>query len=190
MDNKFYLRDVEKYRRKYWREKRGKLTWRMTIKSAFIIFVIGLALFLFLYAMAETARSDKKIGLSKERFVFNQYNFQGIFQQGEEKEILPKHYYGQGSFYDYDLERADQKCKSDTCYSMFNDTCASRDYPRGTILSVRRLDTGKQITCRCNDVGPDGQIFPERIIDLSSHAFAKLADLSLGVIEVEVWEDL
>jgi rare lipoprotein A (peptidoglycan hydrolase) len=36
------------------------------------------------------------------------------------------------------------------------------------------------------DFGPNKSIFPERIVDLSSEAFSRIAPLSLGVINVMV----
>lgn len=91
---------------------------------------------------------------------------------------------GVASWYDYSLDRKDQKCLSDDCYSMFNSTCASRDYPRGTILTVRYKD--KEVKCRVNDYGPADL---SREIDLSSFAFSQLAPLKLGLINVEIYEN-
>lgn len=84
------------------------------------------------------------------------------------------------SWYNYDLNRKDQKCKTDDCYSMFNSTCASRDYKRGTILTVKYKN--KEIQCIVNDYIEH----PERDIDLSSYAFKQLAPLSVGLINVEI----
>lgn len=88
---------------------------------------------------------------------------------------------GVASYYDYDLNRKDQKCRSNDCYSMFNSTCASRDYEKGTILTVRHKD--KEVKCRVNDYGPADLT---RDIDLSSYAFSQLAPLKLGLINVEI----
>jgi rare lipoprotein A (peptidoglycan hydrolase) len=88
------------------------------------------------------------------------------------------------SWYDYDFNRKDQKCRSNDCYSMFNSTCASRDYERGTILTVRYKD--KEIKCRVNDYGPADLT---RDIDLSSYAFSQLEPLKLGLINVEISEE-
>jgi len=89
---------------------------------------------------------------------------------------------GIASYYDYDLNRADQKCRSNDCYSMFNATCASRDYPRGTILRVSYKD--EYIDCRVNDYGPE--LSTGRIIDLSSYSFGQIAPLKLGIIKVKI----
>jgi len=97
---------------------------------------------------------------------------------------MPKSKIEIASWYDYDLNASDQKCRSLDCYSMTNDTCASRDYVRGTILSVRATESGKIITCRVNDYGPE--LGTGRAIDLSSHAFKQLADLKIGLINVTI----
>ena len=63
-------------------------------------------------------------------------------------------------------------------------TCASNDYPFGTILKITNIENSKSIICRVNDRG--GFKKYKRIIDLSKGAFAKIADLKLGVINVTV----
>lgn len=90
--------------------------------------------------------------------------------------------YGVCSWYNYDFNRADQKCRDSSCWSLYHSTCASRDFPRYSTLIVRRLDTGKEIECYVNDVIGD----PTRIIDLSSFAFNQLAPLKIGLIDVSV----
>lgn len=89
---------------------------------------------------------------------------------------------GLASWYDYDLRTKNQKCRADDCYSKSNITCASRDYPRGSILEVKHLD--KVIHCRVNDYGPEEKT--GKIIDLSSYAFSQLAPLKTGIIDVEI----
>ncbi|HMB26272.1 MAG TPA: septal ring lytic transglycosylase RlpA family protein [Patescibacteria group bacterium] len=70
---------------------------------------------------------------------------------------------------------------------------ASPDYPKGSILRVKDLDTEKEIQVTVNDYGPDRSVFPDRIIDLDKVAFEKLAPLWVGVVDnilVEKVEDL
>lgn len=112
---------------------------------------------------------------------------------------------GIASWYDYDLGFEDQKCTKDRepCYSQRSDTCASRDYPRGTILIVTYyagdddweyadgteapgIPTYISIKCRVNDYGPEE--WTGAIIDLSSHAFQQLVPLEWGLITVHVEE--
>ncbi len=59
---------------------------------------------------------------------------------------------------------------------------AHKTLPFGTIVEVTNLATGKSIQVRIIDRGPYGH---GRIIDLSLAAFAALADLSAGVINVQ-----
>lgn len=64
---------------------------------------------------------------------------------------------------------------------------ASPDFPKGTRLKVSLADDPtKSIVVKVNDWGPDRRLFPNRVIDLDSTAFKKLAPLSRGKIEVRV----
>ncbi len=63
-----------------------------------------------------------------------------------------------------------------------NFVAAHKTLPFGTIVEVTNLATGKSIQVKIIDRGPYGH---GRIIDLSSGAFAALADLSTGVITVQ-----
>jgi rare lipoprotein A len=91
---------------------------------------------------------------------------------------------GIGSYYDYDLQRSDQKCRSNSCYSMSNLTCASRDFDRGTMLKVTNLDNGKEVVCRVNDYGPE--LSTGRILDLSSYSFSQISELKLGLVNIKI----
>ena len=94
------------------------------------------------------------------------------------------------SWYNYSLGYEDQRCTKDRepCYSQRADTCASRDYPKGTMLKVSYNKNNKDnsIVCRVNDYGPE--ISTGRAIDLSSHAFKQLAPLDWGLITVTIEE--
>ncbi|MCK9186613.1 septal ring lytic transglycosylase RlpA family protein [Candidatus Gracilibacteria bacterium] len=59
---------------------------------------------------------------------------------------------------------------------------AHKTLPFGTIVEVTNLATGKSIQVKIIDRGPYGH---GRIIDLSMGAFESLADLSVGVINVQ-----
>lgn len=91
------------------------------------------------------------------------------------------------SWYDYDLTTADQKCSSEDCWSKAHRTCATRNFPKYSTLVVKNFKNGKQVECFVNDYGPNAQMHPEREVDLSSFAFSQIADLSEGLVEVEVW---
>lgn len=84
---------------------------------------------------------------------------------------------GEASWYDYGLE-------GEPNYSEYNATCASRDYPRGTMLRVLNLDTNEGVVCRVNDYGPEK--WTGRVIDLSSYAFSQIAELGRGLVDVEI----
>lgn len=86
--------------------------------------------------------------------------------------------YQTASWLDYHLPEAPD-------YSKNYDTCASRDYPRGTRLMVA-TQAGKSVVCRVNDYGPEEWTGVQ--LDLSSHAFAQLAPLSQGLVEVTIEE--
>mgnify|MGYP002619655697 CR=1 FL=1 len=62
-------------------------------------------------------------------------------------------------------------------------TAAHRTLPMGTLVRVRRLDTGRHVDVRINDRGPYAQ---GRIIDLSQRAARALRMEREGVVRVEV----
>jgi rare lipoprotein A (peptidoglycan hydrolase) len=62
--------------------------------------------------------------------------------------------------------------------------CAHRTLPKGTVVTVTDLETGKSVTCVVTDRGPYGDSY--RVIDLDEGTFAQLADPSRGVIPVEI----
>ena len=82
---------------------------------------------------------------------------------------------GRSSWYDFGLE-------GEPRYSEYTATCASRDYPRNSLLQVTRTDTGATVICRVADYVEN----PNVILDLSSFAFQQIASLSLGIVNVEV----
>lgn len=65
-------------------------------------------------------------------------------------------------------------------------TAASRDFKRYSTVRVTNLDNGKSVEVYINDFGPEEGQVPERIIDLSSDAFAQIADLKIGLINVKI----
>ncbi|EIQ01128.1 lipoprotein [Opitutaceae bacterium TAV1] len=62
-------------------------------------------------------------------------------------------------------------------------TCASWHFPLGIRIEVRHA--GRKVTVVVTDRGP-GRRFPDRVVDLSRAAFARLADPDVGLIEVTV----
>lgn len=63
---------------------------------------------------------------------------------------------------------------------------ASVDFPRDTRLRVTNTANGREVVVVVKDYGPDKSVHPDRVIDLSKVAFAKIASTSAGVIHVKV----
>jgi uncharacterized protein YabE (DUF348 family) len=70
-----------------------------------------------------------------------------------------------------------------TWYRRTGLTAAHPTLPMGTVVRVTNLENGKTVTVTINDRGPWGD---GRIIDLSDDAFARIADLSDGVVRVRI----
>lgn len=69
-------------------------------------------------------------------------------------------------------------------YKYKNCLCAaSPDYPKGSLLQVKDLDSGKTVIVKVNDYGPDRSLFPFRVIDLDRVAFSELGKLSWGILK-------
>lgn len=62
-------------------------------------------------------------------------------------------------------------------------TCAHRTIPKGTDVTVVRVDNGASTTCRITDRGPADT---SRVIDLSRDTFAKVAGTEKGLLQVHV----
>lgn len=63
---------------------------------------------------------------------------------------------------------------------------ASPDFPKGSKLRVVNIDNDKFVDVIINDYGPDRYLHPERVIDLEKNAFARLASLGAGMLNVKV----
>lgn len=63
---------------------------------------------------------------------------------------------------------------------------ASPDFKKGTVLKVTNIDNGKSVSVTVNDFGPDRKAHPDRVIDLDKVAFARIASLGAGVINVKI----
>lgn len=87
-------------------------------------------------------------------------------------------YSGVASYYDYTLKSG--------WSSVGHRVCASRDFPRGTILEATSVANGATTTCKVTDYGPNKSVHPDRIIDLSSTAFSDIASKKDGIINVTV----
>ena len=87
---------------------------------------------------------------------------------------------GKASWYDYVL--------ADGWSSKGHFVCAARHFEKSTIVRVTNLENGKAVQCLVTDYGPDEDLHPDRVIDLSSTSFRRIASLKQGVIEVKVEE--
>lgn len=61
---------------------------------------------------------------------------------------------------------------------------ASPDFPYGSRLRVYNIANGKFIDVDVADYGPDRKLHPDRVVDLSRDAFARIADLKTGIVSV------
>ena len=62
-------------------------------------------------------------------------------------------------------------------------TAAHKTLPFGTKVIVKNLSNGKSVQVRINDRGP---FVKGRIIDLTRAAFAQIANLDKGLVQVEL----
>jgi len=68
-------------------------------------------------------------------------------------------------------------------------TCAMRSRDFGKYYKVTNLNNGKSVIVKHNDFGPNKKLHKQgRIIDLSKRAFASIANLKQGIINVKVDE--
>lgn len=70
-------------------------------------------------------------------------------------------------------------------YNMNDMTCASMDYPFGTVLKVTNKDNGKSVKVVVTDTGSFKDKY-KRDIDLSKEAFRRLDKLGKGLLNVDI----
>ena len=83
---------------------------------------------------------------------------------------------GKASYYSYTIGEYD---------SSDHFVAAARDFPRKSTVLVTNKANGKQVEVLITDFGPDGSVFPDRILDLSPKAFRAISDdgtLKRGVL--------
>ena len=77
---------------------------------------------------------------------------------------------------------ANQKELNDEKY-----TAASWDYDLGSRVEVTNTENGRKVQVEITDRGPNRALYRAgRILDLSKAAFAQIADLEQGIIEVRI----
>ena len=62
--------------------------------------------------------------------------------------------------------------------------CAHKTLPRGTLITVKAVNSGRTTQCRVDDRGP---YISGRIIDLQPAQFAEIASISSGVVRVVIY---
>lgn len=167
----------------------------ISIATGLIIIVMGLIGFrrAWLSIDNDPIASALRSCANREKITQDQYIIIDAVPSSTDGLALQSRSYQIGSWYNYDCLSANdcktvyctqEKFDNNKCYSQMNQTCASRDYPRGTKLKVTNIKNGKWIICRVNDFIEH----PDRDIDLSSKSFEWLADLKIGIIEVNIEE--
>lgn len=129
------------------------------------------------------------IGYLFSEFLINQYQNKKIIDLFQKIEIIKKqqeemqkqidelktsYEMGEASWYDYELLNG--------WSSKGHRVCASRTFPRYSYVQVINVQTGDAVVCYITDFGPSKELHPERIIDMSSHAFSFLAPIKQGII--------
>ena len=81
------------------------------------------------------------------------------------------------------------RCADGSLFRDENKTAASWDFAFGQKLRVTNKKTGKSVIVEITDRGPNKKLYKKgRVLDLSKSAFASIADLREGVIEVLIEE--
>lgn len=150
----------------------------MNFKTLFAIIIIVCFSFAISYGNNQIKEQKNKLEELKVRIDKIEIEQKELWLQVEAYQNKPVGVEGKASWYDYAL---DSGWSSKGHY-----VCASRDYPRKSVLIVTNLDNGKSIDCVVTDFGPNKVIHPDRIIDLSSASFEAISELHRGVINVKV----
>ncbi len=83
----------------------------------------------------------------------------------------------------YSTKHQLKKTASGELYNSKLKTAAHKKLAFGTRVKVTNIKNGKSVVVRVNDRGP---YVPGRVIDLSRSAFISIANLSSGIISVEL----
>ena len=83
----------------------------------------------------------------------------------------------------YAMKFQSKKTASGELYDRAKKTAAHKKLPFGTKVRVTNIKNSKSVIVKINDRGP---FVKGRIVDLSSSAFSRIANLDTGVIEVKI----
>jgi rare lipoprotein A (peptidoglycan hydrolase) len=135
-------------------------------------------LIIFIAIFAVGAICAHRLATDESAYEKEQVSAQGANATPTRQEIVKKGVVGVASWYDYDLNGVE--------WSKSHKTCAVRDFKRYSTIRVTNLSNGKSVDCYVNDFGPE--IETDRQIDLSSYAFAQIANLKDGLANVLIEE--
>lgn len=133
---------------------------------------------LFLYAINSLTNNCQYSNVSS--YYHASYQIDGKNFSDKNKNKSNKKYDGKASWYDYEYQGEAVSTKKLVA--------ASTTFRRGTKVIVRNKENNKVVLVTITDYGPDPIQHPDRIIDLGSLAFSKIANLNKGIINVEVEE--
>lgn len=57
---------------------------------------------------------------------------------------------------------------------------------RYSMIRVTNTANGKYVDCKITDYGPEYEVFPDRVVDLSSYAFSLIEDQKRGLANVTI----
>ena len=83
----------------------------------------------------------------------------------------------------YAMKFQSKKTASGELYDRAKKTAAHKKLPFGTKVRVTNIKNSKSVIVKINDRGP---FVKGRIVDLSSSAFSRIANLDTGVIQVRI----
>ena len=89
--------------------------------------------------------------------------------------------FGKASYYSTKFQS--KKTASGELYDKYKRTAAHKSLPFGTRIRVTNMKNRKAVIVKINDRGP---FVKGRIIDLSSSAFNRIANLDTGLIDVKI----
>lgn len=154
---------------------------KQTIYFLLFVALIGAMLVVGITVMAivDTQQAIHEYNMQEEQAQHDMFLHQldkRLNQIEESKKIA-----GEISFYDYSLDSGWSSVGHMVCATRFEEW-------RYKNVRVTNLDNGNTVVCRQTDYGPDESVFPKRVADLSSTAFAKLAPLSEGIVKNAIVE--
>ena len=88
---------------------------------------------------------------------------------------------GKASYYAMKFQT--KKTASGELYDRAKNTAAHKKLPFGTKVRVTNIKNNRSVIVKINDRGP---FVKGRIVDLSSSAFSRIANLDTGIIEVKI----